>query len=97
MVFYDKVSRILKTTNGEKIIISIPRYRCKYCNMVRRILPNNLYPYKQYESEIIDGVCNGYITSETLGYEDYPCESTMARWKKETCKIKNINVDYIKK
>ena len=25
---------------------------------------------------------NGYITPETFGYEDYPCEETMKRWIK---------------
>lgn len=37
--------------------------------------------YKQYESEIIAGVIEGLITCETFGYEDYPCEMTMIRWK----------------
>ena len=38
-------------------------------------------PYKQYEAEVIRGVLEGFITCETYGYEDYPCEMTMARWK----------------
>jgi len=37
-------------------------------------------PYKQYEAELIIGVLDGLITYETLGYEDYPCESTMLKW-----------------
>jgi hypothetical protein len=35
----------------------------------------------RYESEIIIGVLEGLITCETLGYEDYPCEATMRRWR----------------
>jgi hypothetical protein len=44
-------------------------------------LPDYLFPYKQYEREVIIGVMDGYITPETIGYEDYPCEMTMKRWK----------------
>ena len=28
----------------------------------------------------MQGVIEGYITPETLGYEDYPYEATMNRW-----------------
>lgn len=42
-----------------------------------------MYPYKQYEAEIIDGVREGLIDSSTLGFEDYPSEMTMKRWRKE--------------
>ena len=48
--------------------------------MLHRELPEELFPYKQYESEVIRGVLEGLITCETLGYEDYPCEVTMIRW-----------------
>lgn len=42
-----------------------------------------VFPYKQYEAELISGVVEGLITAETLGFEDYPCESTMKRWLDE--------------
>ena len=48
---------------------------------IRRELPDYISPYKQYEAEVIRGVLEGFITCETYGYEDYPCEMTMARWK----------------
>lgn len=38
-------------------------------------------PYKQYEAEVIIGVLEGFITCETIGFEDYPCEMTMVRWQ----------------
>ena len=47
---------------------------------VGRFIENFIFPYKQYESEIIRGVLEGLITCETLGFEDYPCEMTMLRW-----------------
>lgn len=37
-------------------------------------------PYKHYDCEIINGVVEGHITTDTLGYEDRPCEVTMERW-----------------
>ena len=51
------------------------------CGCIHRNLPDYIYPYKQYEAEIIDGVIEGFITCDTIGFEDYPCEMTMLRWK----------------
>ena len=48
--------------------------------MLHRELTELLFPYKQYESEVITGVLEGLITCETIGFEDYPCEMTMLRW-----------------
>lgn len=87
--FYDKVKRILRTKRRITKYIDIRRLRCLKCQKTHREIPSYILPYKQYEAEIIRGVLEGYITSETLGYEDYPCEKTMNRWKTEkTCKNK---------
>ena len=80
MKYYDKVSRIIRMKNRKSNWVKVPRYKCAACGHIKRDLPSNVYPYKQYESEIIDGVLEGLITCETLGYEDYPCEMTMRRW-----------------
>lgn len=61
---------------GECSEVSMLRMR-----MYTSVSPRFIYPYKQYESEIITGVIEGLITCETFGYEDYPCEMTMIRWK----------------
>lgn len=53
------------------------------CGCIHRNLPDYIYPYKQYEAEIIDGVVEGFITCDTIGFEDYPCEMTMFRWRSE--------------
>lgn len=95
--YYDRVSRMVRIKNRSIERIIVPRYKCCHCNSTHRILPDKLYPYKQYNSEIINGVVQGYITENTLGYEDYPCEMTMKRWKKETLRNKNINLHYVKK
>ena len=59
----------------------------KYYDTVSRIVRTKghitIYPYKQYEAEIIDGVVEGFITCDTIGFEDYPCELTMFRWRSE--------------
>lgn len=79
--YYDRVKRIKRTKNRVTTYIYIDRVRCVKCNKVHRLVPIELIPYKQYESEVIFGVREGLITSDTLGYEDYPCEETMKRWR----------------
>lgn len=79
--YYDSVPRIVRTKGRFSEYVKIRRLRCLDCRHIQREIPDNIYPYKQYESELIKGVIEGYITSETIGYEDYPCEETMKRWK----------------
>ena len=84
MTHYDWVQRMVKRKGNAKEYVEVERKRCKVCRSVRRVLPNDICSYKHYEKDVIDGVINGYITPETLGFEDYPCEMTMKRWKKST-------------
>lgn len=79
--YYDKVKRIVRTKGGYKQSIRMRRLRCPKCGGVHREFPNDIFPYKQYDAEIIRGVLEGFITPVTIGYEDYPCEITMIRWK----------------
>jgi uncharacterized Zn finger protein len=79
--YYDKVERILRTKGRVSRRVEIRRLRCLKCGKVHRELTNDIFPYKQYETEVIRGVLEGLITCETLGYEDYPCETTMVRWR----------------
>lgn len=78
--YYDKVKRIVKRGNGKCSYCYLKRYRCIFCNRTHRQIPNYIFPYKQYDIEIIKGVIEGIITCETFGYDDYPCEATMTRW-----------------
>lgn len=78
--YYDKVRRLLRTKNHKAYYIELRRMKCSVCGSLHRELPDNIYPYKQYEAEIISGVLDGCITSDTLGFEDYPCEQTMLNW-----------------
>lgn len=81
--YYDKVRRILRTKKRETKRVQIRRLRCSVCGSVHRELPNYILPYKQYETEVIIGVIEGLISPDTIGYEDYPCEATMNKWKKQ--------------
>ena len=78
---YDTVARIVRTKARRTEHIKLRRFRCGRCKTLHRVLPDSLPPYKQYEAEVIRGVLEGSITCETLGFEDYPCEMTMSRWK----------------
>lgn len=81
--FFDTVKRIVRTKAQVTEWIVIRRLRCTICGSLHRELPEELFPYKQYEAEVIIGVLEGLITCETLGFEDYPCEMTMSRWLAE--------------
>lgn len=79
--YYDSVKRIVRTKNRITKRVIIRRMKCCKCGALHRELPEFLLPYKQYEINVIIGVIEGLITSSTLGFEDYPCEMTMLRWK----------------
>lgn len=80
---YDQVQRIVKSEYGKIEYIKIRRYKCVKCGVLHRELPEYLKPHKQFTTNIIDGVINGSVTPYDLKYEDYPCEVTMNRLKKE--------------
>lgn len=77
---YDKVTRTVIIKGGERKSFKIRRFKCYKCRKIYRELPDFVHPYKHYDSEIIKGVKDGLITPETIGYEDYPCSTTMNRW-----------------
>ena len=81
MCKYDKVARIVKRKYGIKVRVKLIRLKCMECHSVHRCIPNYIFPYKHYEREIINGVLEGYISSSTFGFEDYPCEKTTERWR----------------
>lgn len=85
--YYDTVKRRIKGKTGKERILYIRRFKCVECRKTHRELPPDIMPYKQYESNIVNGVREGWITPETLGFEDYPCEQTMKRW----CSAKYAN------
>lgn len=85
--YFDSVKRVIRTKARKTEWIDIRRLRCIGCGSLHRELPETLFPYKQYEAEVIIGVLEGLITCETLGFEDYPCELTMLRWITQKSKL----------
>lgn len=77
----DYVKRLIRIDYGRKQWIIIERFICPVCNTVHRNLPDNVLPFKHYTKNIVEGVLDGTITPDILGYEDYPTENTMKRWK----------------
>ena len=62
----------------------IERRKCtkEGCGKTHRLLPGNkVLPYKQYDADTIEGVIDGVVNEENLSMEDYPCESTLSRWR----------------
>lgn len=78
---YGTVNRIIRTKNRETEQIRVQRFKCKLCGVIFRDLPENVIQFKQYERDVVDGVKEGLIGSDILGFEDYPCEMTMKRWR----------------
>ncbi len=79
--YYDTVRRIIRIKERKTYWVKIRRLKCNNCGTVHRELPAFIFPYKQYHAKIIFNVLSERITYETLGYEDYPCEMTMNRWR----------------
>lgn len=53
------------------------------CGKTHRILPGNkVLPYKHYDADTIEGVIDGLVNEDNLSLEDYPCESTLRRWRR---------------
>ena len=81
--YYDHVFRIVRTKYGRKVKVTLRRFRCEKCHTIHREIPKFIFPHKQYSSNVIVGVLKDSITPDVIGFEDYPCEQTMKRWKKE--------------
>ena len=78
--YYDTIRRKVLSKRRVCTKLYIRRFQCLGCGALHNEIPEVIFPYKHYEAEIIRGVQEGLITSNTLGFEDYPCESTMRSW-----------------
>lgn len=78
----DRRKRIMRKYNGDLSRILISRLKCTKCKRIHTELPDILTPHKHYSTEIIENVVDEVSTPEDLTTEDFPCEKTMARWKK---------------
>lgn len=73
----------MKLEGGERKRLYIERLQCTNagCHRLHNALPDCLVPYKHYASEVVSGVLDEIITSDDRDTEDYPCETTLLRWK----------------
>ena len=78
---HDVVWRIVRRKGVVKEKILVEKLKCENCGHTVRILPHDIYPHKHYEADIIEGVAEGLIDECTLGFEDYPSDMTMKRWR----------------
>ena len=83
LTYYDTVRRVLLSKYRVSRKLYIRRLHCVGCGSYHRELPPYIFLHKWYDGEIIQGVLDGIITSDTLGFEDYPCEETMKTWKSQ--------------
>ena len=82
------MKRIVRGKNHSKKLVAIERYKCPKCKTIHRDLSEYVYPFKHYEADIIDGVVEGLIGPDTLGYEDFHCVETMKICKNQSIKTK---------
>ena len=80
----DYCERSIRYEGGEREWLIIPRHRCTnpQCRKIHRMLPDILIPYKHYSEETISGVLDGVVTPDDTESENYPCETTMERWRR---------------
>lgn len=101
--YYDRVTRIVRTKGRKTWKIPMRRLQCTRCGSVHRELPELIFPYKQYEAEVIIGVLEGFITCETIGFEDYavfmparPVDGKLRNWIMSTRAQTKWNSDSMK-
>lgn len=80
LVYYDSCYRKVLEKRREVKRYLLHRYHCPTCGSYHRELPNDILPYKQYCADIVQGVLDGIISNDILGFEDYPCEQTIKNW-----------------
>lgn len=79
------VKRKVRGRYGKVEVITLERGICTSCRRVHRVLTDQIIPYFRYDKEVIYGVLEGLIDTDTLGFEDAPNEVTMKRWLHSQC------------
>ena len=82
LIHRDWKPRIMKMYDGETKHLLIRRLKCRKCNCLHNELPDILIPHKHYAAEVIENVVDEISTPDDMTTLLYPCERTMARWKK---------------
>ena len=79
--YRDSCERTMRLEGGERRKFLIRRLKCSSCGRLHRELPDCLAPYKHYASEVISGVLDGIVSPDDEDSTDYPCETTLHRWR----------------
>lgn len=81
--YRDHRLRIHKAAGGGKEWCRIRRLKCTNgkCGRLHNELPDCMFPYKHYDTGLIEDVVDGIVSADDLETEDYPCEGTIRHWK----------------
>ena len=81
--YRDHRLRIHKVAGGGKEWYRIRRLKCTdgKCGRLHNELPDCMFPYKHYDTGLIEDVVDGIVSEDDLETEDYPCEGTIKHWK----------------
>lgn len=82
--------RIRKNADGsrEKLLIEVRKCTNESCRKCHRLLPDELLPYKHYESDLIEAVIDGVVGEDDEALEEGPSPETMKRWREWWEKLK---------
>ena len=72
---YDHRKRTVIGSDGERRIFLLRRLRCSECRRIHSEIPDSLFPYKHYETDVIEAVKNGDVSSCPAD------DSTIRRWR----------------
>ena len=78
LIYRDRKRRVQKNYGGECEYLLVRRLRCVQCKRLHIELPDYLYPYKHYTSDMISMVVED---TDELYIEDFPCKLSIKRWK----------------
>lgn len=84
------VKRKLKLGDGEVMVVRLRRYSCTNCGKWHREFPDDILPHKHYPKTIIDRFNDGRLNETSKGFENYPVETTRARWERERKKNQSL-------
>lgn len=65
----------------EKLLVEVRKCMNKSCRKCHRLLPDELLPYKHYESELIEAVIDEVVSEDDEALEEGPSPETMKRWR----------------
>jgi len=77
------VTRIKRKAGGgrENLLVEVRKCTNESCRRCHRLIPDELLPYKHYESELIEAVIDGVVSEDDESLEEGPSAESMKRWR----------------